>query len=235
MRSNDKKLSVNSRWLAILLVMALGGLLCLPGTASAAEATTVGIASPSQPVDPGQRLTISISVVPGTAIAGMQFNLSFDPSLLAVESVKEGDLLGQGGASTYFNSGKIDNQAGTVTGVFGAITSPGESVSTQGTFATLTLTVRKQSTSWPLSLSDVIVGDRDGNPVPVSFSNGDSPLITPQSPVTTPKSPSFRWWVLSVIVGVAVVLIAATIAGVLFRRRQLVKALEVARRQDRGA
>jgi hypothetical protein len=194
------------------------GTLCLPGIASAAEATTVSIATPSQSIDPGQQFTVSISVVPGTAIAGMQFDLSFDPSLVTVESVKEGDLLGQGGASTFFNSGKIDNQAGTVAGVFGAITSPGESVSTQGAFATITLTAKTQGESWPLSLSDVIVGDMDGNSVSVSLDDHGSP----SDPEATP---AFRWWVLSVIVGVALMLIAATVAGVLFRRHQMVKAL----------
>jgi hypothetical protein len=166
--------------------------------------------------------------VPGTAIAGMQFDLHFDPSLVTVDDVKEGDLLGQGGASTFFNSGNIDSQAGTIRGAFGAITSPGETVATPGTFATITLTARKQSGSCPLSLSSVIVGDINGNSVPVSLGNEGLPAVTAQRPV-------FRWWVLSVIVGAALVLIAATIAGVLFRRRQMVKALEGSRRQDHGA
>ncbi len=221
MRGISRSLHAYTPWLTVLLVMALGTL-CLPGIASAAEATTVSIASPTESVDPGQQFTVSIAVVPGTAIAGMQFDLSFDPSLVTVESVKEGDLLGQGGASTFFNSGKIDNRAGTVTGVFGAITSPGGAVSTQGTFATITLTARTQGESWPLGLSHVIVGDTGGNPVSVSLSNEGSP----SDPENTP---AFRWWVLSVIVGVALMLIAATVAGVLFRRRQMVRALETHR------
>jgi hypothetical protein len=220
-RGISRSLRAYTPWLTVLLVMALGTL-CLPGIASAAEATTVSIATPSQSIDPGQQFTVSISVVPGTAIAGMQFDLSFDPSLVTVESVKEGDLLGQGGASTFFNSGKIDNQAGTVAGVFGAITSPGESVSTQGAFATITLTAKTQGESWPLSLSDVIVGDMDGNSVSVSLDDHGSP----SDPENTP---AFRWWVLSVIVGVALMLIAVTVAGVLFRRRQMVRALETHR------
>jgi hypothetical protein len=181
---------------------------------------------PTKPIQSGEQFTVSIAVVPSTAIAGMQFDLSFDPSLVTVDSVKEGDLLGQGGASTFFNSGNIDSQAGTIRGAFGAITSPGETVSTPGTFATITLTARKQSVSYPLSLSSVIAGDINGNPVPVSLGNEGTPGIAAERPV-------FQWWVLSVIVGVALTLIAATIAGVLFRRRQMVKVLEGARRQDR--
>ena len=227
MRGRGRRLFAHSRWLAVLLVMALG-LLCLPGVASAAETTTVTISTPTELIESGEQFSVSITVVPGTAIAGMQFDLHFDPSLVTVDDIKEGDLLEQGGASTFFNSGNIDNQAGTIRGAFGAITSPGETVSTPGTFATITLTARKQSGSCPLSLSSVIVGDIDGNSLPVSLGNEGTAAIAAERPV-------FQWWVLSVIFGVALTLIAATIAGVLFRRRQMVKALEGARRQDHGA
>jgi hypothetical protein len=227
MRGRGRKLFVHSRWLAVLLVMALG-LPCLPGVASAAETTTVTISTPTELIESGEQFSVSITVVPGTAIAGMQFDLHFDPSLVTVDDIKEGDFLEQGGASTFFNSGNIDNQAGTIRGAFGAITSPGETVSTPGTFATITLTARKQSGSCPLSLSSVIVGDIEGNSLPVSLGNEGTAAIAAERPV-------FQLWVLSVIFGVALTLIAATIAGVLFRRRQMVKALESARRQDRGA
>jgi len=211
----------DSRWLAVFLAVALC-LLCLPSTASAAETTTVTISAPSGPLEAGEQFSISIELVPGTPIAGMQFDLSFDASLVSVSSVREGGLLNQGGATSFFNSGSIDNQAGKITGVFGAITTSGMTVSTPGTFATVILTARQQSESCPLSLSNVIVGDMGGNAVPVSFDNESSPSATVERPV-------FRWWVLSVIVGVAVVLIAVTVAGILLRRRQMVRALEASR------
>jgi len=221
MRGMGRRLFAHSRWPAVLLVMALG-LLCFPGAASAAETTAVSISTPTETIDSGEQFSVSIVVVPGTAIAGMQFDLHFDPSLVTVDDIQEGDLLEQDGASTFFNSGEVDNQAGIIRGAFGAIISPGQTVSAQGTFATITLTARKQSASCPLSLSSVIVGDIDGNSVPVSLDNEGSPVTTAQRPV-------FRWWVLSVIVGAALVLIAATITGVLFRRHQMMKALETDR------
>jgi Cohesin domain len=207
----------HSKWLAVFLAVALW-LLCLPSTASAAETTTVSISAPSGPLEAGEEFSISIVVAPGTPIAGMQFDLSFDASLAVVSTVQEGDLLNQGGATSFFNSGAIDNQAGNVTGVFGAITTPGMAVSTPGTFATITFTSRRQSESCPLSLSNVIVGDVGGNAVPVSLDNEGSPSATVLRPV-------FRWWVFSVIVGAAVVLIAVTVAGILLRRRQMVRDL----------
>lgn len=218
MRSTGRILLAHRQWLALSLVVILGAL-CLPGTASAAETTMVSIFMPSQSVEPGQQFTVMIAVVPNTTVAGMQFDLIFDPSLLAVDGIEEGDFLGQGGASTFFNSGRIDNQAGTVKGVFGAITSPGEAVSAPGTFARVTLTARTQCEGWPLSLTSVIVGDVDGNPVPVTLDNeGYLPDLR--------GTPMFQWWVLGVMIGVASMLISATVASILFRRHQMVKALE---------
>ena len=242
-------------------------------SAPAMENTVVSISKPTGPIISGDQFIISIVVVPGAAIAGMQFDLQFDPSLVAVDKVEEGDLLAQNGANTYFNQGHIDNQSGIVRGAFGAIIGAGETVSKNGIFATVTFTAIKGSASCPLTLSSVIVGDMDGNAVPVSLVNESAPEITdaipvPDSPgnesapeitdaipvpdssgnesapettnvIAVPGSPDnesapeitearagFRLWVLSLIVGAALVLIAATIAVLLFRRRQMVRDLQ---------
>jgi len=175
----------HSRWLAVPLVMALGLLglpLGLPDVVSAAT-TAVSVSAPTQPVAPGQQFTVSIAVAPGTAIAGVQFDLSFNASLATVNTVQEGGLLKQGGATTFFNSGTIDNPAGTITGVFGAITTPGATVSTSGTFATITFTAKPRKGTCPLSLSNVVVGDVDGNAVTKSVVDGTVSIDQP--PVLT--------------------------------------------------
>jgi len=156
--------------LALFSVLSL--LLCAPGLASAQEATVVKVWPTSQRVDPGEQFIVSIVVEPGVEIAGMQFDMTFDQSCAIVNSVEEGNLLTQGGASTYFNPGEIDNAAGTITGVYGAIISPGETVSASGTFATITLTAGMEGGTCPLNLSGVIVGDINGNSVPVSVVDG---------------------------------------------------------------
>jgi hypothetical protein len=165
--------------LTICLILTLG--LIPSGLASAAETTTVSVSAPSQ-VNSGEQFTVDILIEPGTAIAGVQFNLAFAPALVNVDSVAEGTLLSQGGATTYFSPGVIDNVAGTITGVAGAITTPGQSVSTAGTFATITLTAGTEGGTCPLTLSGVIVGDIEGQSVPVSVVNGQvtinqSPLL----------------------------------------------------------
>ena len=209
----------NPKWLVFFMALALG--LALPYTSLSADAgtTAVSVSAPSQPVASGEQFTVSIFVVPNTALSGMQFNFQFNPSFVNVDSVEEGTLLGQGGASTYFNPGDIDNQAGTITGAFGVITRPGQTVSTEGTFATIRLTAKTQGGSCPLGLSGVVVGDLNGNPVPVSVENGEIAVPMPHREV-------FNWWALSVIMGVALMVIGATIVGILLRRNHLARVLE---------
>ena len=178
MKGKGRVLYSYSQWLAVLLIMSFG-LLGLPGVASAATTTAVSVSAPTQPIGPGEQFVVSVAVAPGTAIAGVQFDLSFDASLATVSKVEEGGLLKQGGASSFFNSGTMNNQAGTITGVFGAITSPGKTVSTPGTFATITFTAKTQSGSCPLVLARVVVGDINGNSVPVSVVGGTASIDRP--------------------------------------------------------
>jgi hypothetical protein len=188
------------RWLAFFMALALG--LCLPCSSLSADAgtTAVSVSAPSQPVASGQQFTISILVVPNTALSGLQFNLHFDPALVSIDSIEEGTLLGQNGATTYFNPGQIDNQAGTLTGAFGVITSPGQTVSTQGTLAIIRLTANAQAGACPLGLSNVIAGDINGNSIPVSVMGrnvriGRSPKLKPIVNKTVRKGESLTFTV----------------------------------------
>jgi len=157
------------RILTIFLIVTLG--LFPHGLASAQGTTVVSVSGPEE-VNPGEQFTVEILVEPETAIAGVQFDLAFDSSLVTVDSVAEGNLLPQGGATTYFSAGAIDNIVGTISGVAGAITTPGQTVSTAGTFAVLTLSAGTQGGISPLTLSSVVVGDINGQPVQVSVVSG---------------------------------------------------------------
>jgi hypothetical protein len=158
------------RNLVVSLVVLLA--VFLPGLAYAAGNAVVSVASPPGAVTPGAQFTISINVVPNNAIAGMQFTFSYNPSIVTAVGVVEGNLLNQDGADTYFNAGQINNTAGTITGVFGAIITPGETVATTGTFAVITMTAGSTEGSCPLTLSNVIVGDIGGNSIPVTLTSG---------------------------------------------------------------
>ena len=110
-------------------------------------------------------------------MAGMQLDLSFDGSLVTAVQVEEGDLLSQDGASTYFSPGTIGT--GIISGVSGAITTPGQTVSTAGTFASITFTSNTTGGSCALTLSNVIVGDINGQSLPVNAINGQVDINSP--------------------------------------------------------
>ncbi len=117
---------------------------------------------------------VDVRVEPGTSIAGVQFDLSFDANLIQANSVAEGNLLNQDGANTIFIPGNIYNNVGTIAGVSGAIITPGKTVSNPGIFARIEFKARQgvRGTS-RLNLSDVIVGDINANLVPIVVNNGN--------------------------------------------------------------
>lgn len=153
-----------------------------PASVSAAGNAVVTVSVPGGSLQPGEQFTISIQVDPNNDIAGMQFNLSFNSGLVAVNSITEGGLLAQNGDSTYFSSGNINNTSGTISGVFGAILSPGQSVSTSGAFATITATAGGSAGTCQFSLSNVIVGDIASQSIPVTLVNQSIVIAEDDSP-----------------------------------------------------
>ena len=168
---------------AVILILALA--VCFPELpVTAASPAVVTVSAPTQPVSHGQQFTVNITVQPNNAIAGIQFNLSFNASLVTINNVTEGNLLNQGGANTYFAAGTINNATGTLTNVAGAIITPGQTVSAAGTFAVITMTATANSGISPLTLANVIVGDINGNSISVNLINGQV-VNTPPSITTS--------------------------------------------------
>jgi len=107
---------------------------------------------------------IQLTINPSTPIAGAQFDVSFDPNMLQVSEVKEGNLLSQNGANTFFQPGTIDNVLGTVKGITGVITTSGQSVNSQGNLASVVFLVKQNTQgSTNVQVSNVVVGDINGN------------------------------------------------------------------------
>lgn len=149
-----------------------------------ASAANVKIDPAEKTVDPGDTFTVNVYIDPGGEnTAGAQFNLSFDPSVLTANSVTEGNFLKQGGATTFFNPGTIDNGVGTINYVYGAILTPGQSVNTPGIFATISFTAKNVNGVSVLDLSDVVVGRPDGTEQSVTLADGGVVVGTPPAPV----------------------------------------------------
>jgi hypothetical protein len=170
--------------LAFFVALAVALFLPYTSLSAAAGTTAVSVSAPSHPIAAGEQFTVNVFVVPNTALSGMQFDFHFNPSLVTIDSVQEGTLLAQGGASTYFNPGQIDNQSGALTGAFGVITTPGQTISTQGTFATIRLTAKTQGGTCTLGLLNVVAASISGDSVLVSLT-GDAVTIS-RPPVLSP-------------------------------------------------
>ncbi len=154
---------------------------CSVTVQAAVPGASVGVSPAARTVTAGGTFTVDVAVAPSVAIAGAQFNLGYDPSVLAVTSVTEGNLLKQGGATTYFQPGEIDNATGNLTNVIGATTSHGAEVTGPGIFATITFQAKAAGTS-ALTLSEVVASTKEGAAVPVQLTNGS---VTVQSGTTT--------------------------------------------------
>jgi hypothetical protein len=138
---------------------------------------TVSISTGNYTALRNEDFTVNITVDQTVPIAGVQFDLSFDSSLVSVDSVTEGNLLTQDGASTYFSPGTIDNTAGTITGVVGAITTPGQTVSAPSAFATIQMSSKNDAGTSPLSLSKVTIAGIDAFPEPTMVNDGSVTVL----------------------------------------------------------
>ena len=163
-------------------IVAMLASVLIGGTVVADPATTVVVDPTPKTVDQGEQFTLDILVTPDTDITGAQCDISFDSSLITVDSVAEGNLLSQGGAGTFFMAGTIDNVAGTITGMAGAITTPGATVSTAGVFATVTFTADASAGTSDIDLSNVLVADINADPVAIEVTDGS---VTVNPGVTT--------------------------------------------------
>jgi hypothetical protein len=168
-----------SRWLALPVVLLLMAVLFVPGTAFANPATAVTVEPATQNVGTGATFTVGIHIAPDTAICAVQFDLSFDPSLVTANNVTEGNLLKQGGASTFFLAGTINNVAGTITGVAGTTLGANQTVSLPGTFATISFTAKTVAGTSALHLSNVGVGNASANWVPITVADGNVTVGAP--------------------------------------------------------
>lgn len=89
-----------------------------------------------QPFRVGSTITLQLSVTPGEPITGLPLALGYDPKVVEIVSITEGDFLKQGGGTTSFSS-RIDKASGQV---FATVTRTATGgASAPGTVANVTL------------------------------------------------------------------------------------------------
>ena len=89
----------------------------------------------------GDIFTLDLSAENVSDLAGWQFDIAFDPTVLEVVEVNEGDFLKTDGGTTFFQRGTIDNTAGKITKLSSARLSE-DGVTGTGTLLSVTFTAK---------------------------------------------------------------------------------------------
>jgi len=130
------------------------------------------ITSPGKEVAHGEIFDLNISIDPlGTAISGAQLNIAFNGSMFKVNSISEGNLFKQNGATTFFSKGIINNTNGNVDNIFNVIIG-NKNVSSHGVFIIVNMTaIGSGGSSW-INMSNIKISDPDALSVTVDSTNG---------------------------------------------------------------
>ncbi len=83
-------------------------------------ATGIGYAFSETPIHIGDTFTFDVRAENVSNLAGWQFDIAFNPAVLEAIEISEGDFLKTDGGATFFQSGRIDNAEGKITGLSGA-------------------------------------------------------------------------------------------------------------------
>lgn len=129
--------------------------------------THVNITPLAQTVKTGDSFSLAVTVSPGVAIAGIQLDILFNSSFLAITGIQEGNLFSE--IDYDFGMGYIDNQNGTLTNIYA--TAIGGSVTDPGTFIILDITAKYTLGEGTVSIQDALVGDPEGREVPIAIQN----------------------------------------------------------------
>lgn len=146
--------------------------------------------SESSSVSVDNSLVIPISISGASDLYAFQFDVTWDPSILQLQSINEGPFLATAG-STFFIPGTIDNVAGDATFTADSLLGPGPGAAGTGTLATLDFQAIGTGTS-ALSLANVILLDSNLNNIDFTSTDGS---VTVSAAVTlgVPEPDSLTW------------------------------------------
>ena len=143
---------------------------------------------PAECVAQGEQFTVNVTINPrGIPIYGVEYEISFDPTVIHAEWQNEGDFLKQDEASTNVYINNIDNDAGilafavTRTGTQTGVTNP-------GTLARIHFTATKHGANTILSFTKVKVSDSDANQIYTESANGTVQVCENLPPVARGKT-----------------------------------------------
>ena len=134
-----------------------------PGTEYSVE-TGIGYAVSKTPIHLGDTFTFDVRAENVSDLAGWQFDIAFDPSRLEALDVNEGDFLKTDGGTTFFQSGRIDNAAGKITGLIAGRISEG-GVSGSGSVVQVSFKAKSEGET-ELALQNFLFGSASKESIP---------------------------------------------------------------------
>jgi len=127
-------------------------------------------------VNVNEFLYVNISIEPASPLGGAQCDISFNPSVLEIESVNGGGMFEE-----WWNANlEIDNVNGTVKNMI-AFNFGGNGTTENGIFAVVKLRAKSVGFSY-LNLSNVIVSDENGDEISSVISNGFITVVNDTTP-----------------------------------------------------
>ena len=174
--SDDKGLKFGLACLVVALAAALafGAWAAAPAQAQ----RTLSVQPPTRTVTSGSTFGLSVAIDNATNLAGVQFDLAFDSSLIAGVSVTQGALL----TGWTFQSGHPGGDPGVVrvvTFTWGTPLSGGS-----GDVAVFTFQAIAAGTT-PANITGIVLSDGAGNAIPAVAANGQ---VTVQAPNEAPTA-----------------------------------------------
>ena len=115
----------------------------------------------------GDFVDVQVNVTPTEPVAGLQFDMSWDGTIVGLTGVTEGDFLKQGGHSSFFRQPTVAE--GSAVGVAGVVIQG--TVDGPGVFAILHFEALVSGQT-DLLLQNVIVANADAQPIAVDITTG---------------------------------------------------------------
>ena len=137
-----------------------------PGTEYKVSNYGIGHTFSKPKIHVGDTFTLDLSAENVFDLAGWQFDIAFDPTVLETVEVNEGDFLKIDGGATFFQSGTIDNTTGKITGL-NAIRFNEDGATGTGTLLSVTFLAKAEGET-QLTLNNFHLGSATGEPIAVA-------------------------------------------------------------------
>ena len=126
--------------------------------------TKFSLSTATTQVEAGSAFTVYIRVEDITDLAGWQADIIYDPAVIRATKVNEGNFLRRNSEETFFQSGKIVNKSGKITGIR-AVRRAEDGVSGQGTLFSVKFRARAAGKT-RLALRNFQAGSTTGGAIP---------------------------------------------------------------------